>query len=288
VLKDVNNTLKQKRDLYVLGEPLKMATQTNLTESQQWVIALGALLPANFGHWLNIMSTGEPLESMKEGLARWWGLDGRESYFEAEESLSRLPSKEDYEAVWSEIRDSFKGYACMNSKIKSASDALVYVGAGAHHTLTGYWKTKRAIQRLDHHLVEINGSPLKEKFKTSMHWYSGLAYSGINAHQVTNLSAWDISRFVYISRNACELGWISEAEYFELCAPAALTRSKQLCELERLFRRPFCSRHDLELRPRTTQNLQKWPCPPAERRYQPDAQTALASKLTVMNALIVF
>jgi hypothetical protein len=87
--------------------------------------------------------------------------------------------------------------------------------------LTGYWKTKRAIQRLDHHLVEINGSPLKEKFKTSIHWYSGLAYSGISAHQVTNLSAWDISRFVYISRNACELGWISEAEYFELCAPAA-------------------------------------------------------------------
>ena len=198
-----------------------MAAQTNLSKSQQWVLALGALLPASCCQRLNTLSTGESLEDMKIGLERWWGLHDRESYFEIENSLSHLSSKKDYEAVWEEIRGSFKGYTCFNSKIKSAGNALGYFGAGMHHAATERSKTRRAIKKLNDLEVEINGSPLKEKFKTSMTWFSALAYADIDARQVNNLSAWDIGRFIYISRNACELGWINEFEYFELCTPAA-------------------------------------------------------------------
>jgi hypothetical protein len=215
------NDQKQRRSLYLQGEPLKMAEQTSLSESQQWVLALGALYPAYNGQWLNTMSTGAPLELTKTSLERWWGLHDRESYFEIEDSLSHLSSQKDYEAVWAEIRRSFEGYTSFNSKIKSAGDTLGYFDAGMHHALTEYWKTRRAIKRLNDNEIEINGSSLKEKFKTSMTWFSALAYADIDARQVNNLSAWDISRFIYISRDACELGWISEVEYFELTAPAA-------------------------------------------------------------------
>jgi hypothetical protein len=217
----VINTLKQRLALTAQGEPLKMAANTNLSQSQQWVLALGALYPATNSEWLNTMATGEYWQDMIDGLADMWHLHDRESYFAAEESLSSLPSKRAYEAVWTEIRGSFQSYTCLNSKIKSAGDAWQYFTAGGHYAATGYFKTKRAIKRLNDNGIEINGSPLKEKFKTSLTWFSTLASADIDAKQVNNLTAWDIARFIYISRNACELDWISEAEYFELTAPAA-------------------------------------------------------------------
>ena len=226
---------KQRQKLVLYGEPLKIAAHTNLNESQQWVLALGALLPANYGHWLNTMSTGEPLDFMKKSLEFWWGMHDRESYFEIAESLSHLSSKDDYETVWREIRGTFESYTCLNSKIKSAGDALRYFGAGAHHAVTAHFKTKRAIKRLNDDQIEINGSPVREKFKTSMTWFSALAYADINAKEVNDLSAWDICRFIYISRDACQIGWISEAEYFELCAPAALLAQRNYSSWKELL-----------------------------------------------------
>ncbi len=203
--------------------PLILAAETTLTPSQQWLIALGSLLSVANGEFLNTIASGENYEKMRRGLYTSWGIHDRESFLEIEENLSHLSSKTAYEAVWAEIRQLFPDYMCGSKamKLRSFRDGLLAFGWGGYHALTLGSKTKQAIQRLDAKEIEINGTRVREKLKTSLTWFVWLAAANIDARQVNNLVAWDISRFIYLSRNACDLGWITHAEFFELCAPAA-------------------------------------------------------------------
>ena len=203
--------------------PLVVAPHTTLTASQQWLVTLCALLSVANNERLNTIASIEDYAQMRRGLYTQWGIHDRTSFLEIEESLSRLSSKTAYEAVWAEIRRMYPDYLCGSqaASVKSFKDGLRIFGFGVCHEIALRHKTKQAIRRLAAQEIEINGTPVQEKFQTSLTWFVGLAAANIDARQVNNLVAWDIARFIFLSRNACDLGWISEAEFFELCAPAA-------------------------------------------------------------------
>jgi Protein of unknown function (DUF1266) len=195
---------------------LEIASSTSLSKSQQWVIAVGALLNAKEGHSLNTLETGTDTSILQGGLANSWRVNDRDEFLALAERLSNLSSQAEYEAVWGEMRKFLGHYSDTSTSAmsKMVSGFTKLFGATNPILLNAAMKTLKG-------KTNDSDAVLAEKLNNSSQWLHSLEVMGIEAMNVNNLMAWDASRLINISRWAQQIGWITEDEYFSICTPLA-------------------------------------------------------------------
>ncbi len=198
------------------GLALDIANTSPLSTSQQWVLATGALLNAKEGHCLNTMHTGTHNDLMKEGLSSSWGVSNRDELLGLARHLSSLPNQAEYEALWGEMRQflSPQGNKSASGVGKMIGGLTQFIGVTNPLQMTSAMKALQG-------KTSDNDQDLAEKLNNSMQWLTELDSMGVDPTKLNNLMAWDVSRLINVARWAQQLGWITEAEYFSICTPAA-------------------------------------------------------------------
>jgi hypothetical protein len=205
------------KDFWADGLPLEVADITPLNTSQQWIVALGALLNAKEGHRLNTMDTGTNNELLREGLSESWGIDDRDEFLQTAQRLASFTASHEYELIWEQMRkvggiDTAAGQAGVMAGLLGGVSKYLDI---SNHALVGpSIKALAGRTREDERTLGMMLTKCGE-------WMAGLEGMGIQAAKVTNLMAWDASRLVNLGRWACQLGWITQEEYFGICTPVA-------------------------------------------------------------------
>jgi hypothetical protein len=210
------NLISAAKSFAADGIDLEVASSTALSKSQQWVLAVGALLNAKEGHALNTLATGTHNSLLQGGLNNSWGISNREDFLALARRLSGLPNQTEYEAVWGEMR-----------KFISPAEGKSTGGFGKMlGGLTQYFGVANPLQ-MAAAMKALKGKTsdedkeLAEKLNNSMQWLTEFEAMGIDATKVNNLMIWDTSRLINVARWVHQVGWITEAEYFSICAPLA-------------------------------------------------------------------
>jgi hypothetical protein len=204
------------KDFWADGEPLKIAANSPLNTTQQWVLALGALLNAKEGYCLNTLSTGVDNEALLYGLNEVWGLEGREDFLNAAQRLSTLSNRSDYEAIWGEM----KKIAGITATSGGGAIGGLMGGMSKFLDISNPALVNQGVTSLMGRVNEDRNA-LYLKLSECTKWIPSLETIGIQGAQINNLMVWDISRLVNVGRWAHQLGWINEQEYFDICMPLA-------------------------------------------------------------------
>jgi hypothetical protein len=205
------------KDFWADGLSLEIADTTPLNTSQQWIVALGALLNAKEGHRLNTMDTGTNSDSLREGLSQAWGVDDREEFLQTAQRLASFRASREYELIWEQMRkvggiDTAAGQAGVMAGLLG--------GVSKYLDVSNYALVGPAVKALAGRTRE-DDKALGLMLTKCGEWMADLEGMGIQAAQVTNLMAWDTSRLINLGRWACQLGWITQEEYFDMCTPVA-------------------------------------------------------------------
>jgi hypothetical protein len=211
-----NNLMSTIKSFVADGIALEIASSTPLSQSQQWVLAVGALLNAKEGYAINTLPTGRDNSLMQGGLNNIWGISNREDFLTQAQRLSSLPNQAEYEAIWNEMRK----FIDPNSSASAGTFGKMIGGLTQFFGMSNPIQMTAAMKALKGKTSETD-KDLALKLNDSMQWLTELAGMGIDAKKVNNLMVWDISRLVNVARWAHQLGWITEAEYFNIYTPLA-------------------------------------------------------------------
>jgi hypothetical protein len=211
-----NNLMGTLKSLAADGIPLNFASSTTLSTSQQWVLAVGALLNAKEGYAMNTLTTGFNNSLLQDGLKSVWGINNREEFLTQAQRLSSMPNQAEYELIWGEMR---KFIDPSNGPSKGGFGKFI-------GSVTAFFGVSNPLQMAESMKVlkgktSETDQELAIKLNNSMQWLTEFEGMGIDAKKINNLMIWDASRLINVARWANQVGWITEAEFFNICTPLA-------------------------------------------------------------------
>jgi hypothetical protein len=179
---------KVKNFLSAFKSDFQEKKDSNLTTTQQWAIAGGAILSERNNHYCNVLETGADKTTLKDGLREWWGISNSK---DAVENLMWLQN-EGHRKNFKVVRDILKNYT--QKDWESTTKKLDNTGA-----------LYQSVTNLFEGLVELK----KESIVS------------VEDFERIDIASWDFARLINNCRWCYDVGYLTEAEAWSFIMPAA-------------------------------------------------------------------
>lgn len=206
------------KDFYTLADnsKLKFAEQADLSEDEQWLVALGGVFSSLAGDYVNSIDTGRSNQEIREALRNNWLINDRAAFEHTALRLAIGEKRELYLARLVMIRRFGDFIDNSNIVVKSIAKFSPLLALDWYQTRTKEDLRKIAREELELDRLAKPGSKKSEELfallKNANEWRKKLEKVG-DYRQINDLVAWDAVCLVNLARCATQIHFIERTEF---------------------------------------------------------------------------
>lgn len=208
----------EAKDFYTIADNnvLKFAEQTDLTEDEKWLIALGGIFSSLAGDYVNSIETGRSNQEIRESLRKNWLINDRAAFEHAALRLAIGEKRTLYQSRLNMLRRFFDFYDNANVAVKFITKFSPLLAVDWYQTRTKEDLRKVAREELELDRLAKPGNKKSEELfallKNTNEWRKKLDSVG-DYHQINDLVAWDAVCLVNLARCATQIHFIDRTEF---------------------------------------------------------------------------
>lgn len=210
----------EAKDFYTIADNnvLKFAEQTDLSDDEKWLIALGGVFSSLAGDYVNSIDTGRSNQEIRESLRKNWLINERAAFEQAALRLAIGEKRDLYQARLKMLRRFFDFFDNSNVVIKSIAKFSPLLALDWYQTRTKEDLRKVAREELELDRRAKSGNKKSEELfkllKNASEWRKQLDKVEIgDYHQINDLVAWDAVCLVNLVRCATQIHFIDRTEF---------------------------------------------------------------------------